>query len=54
MTGGDCIVSLDDKPIASQLDLNLVLNRKRPGETVKLEIYRGREKTEVQVTLGEQ
>ncbi len=54
ITGGDCIVSVDGKPVASQLDLNLVLNRKRPGDTVKLEMYRGREKMEVQVTLGEQ
>ncbi|HUK52633.1 MAG TPA: trypsin-like peptidase domain-containing protein [Candidatus Binatia bacterium] len=53
MTGGDCIVSVDGKPVASQLDLNLVLNRKRPGDSVALEIYRGRQKLQVQVTLGD-
>jgi S1-C subfamily serine protease len=53
MTGGDLIVSADGKPLASQLDLNLALNRKRPGETMTLEVYRGKQKIEVKVTLGE-
>jgi len=53
MTGGDLIVSVDGKPVATQLDLNLALNRKRPGETIQLEIYRGQQKMEVTVTLGE-
>jgi putative serine protease PepD len=53
MTGGDCIISVDGKPVASQLDLNLILNRKRPGDSVRLEIYRDREKMEVPVTLGD-
>jgi S1-C subfamily serine protease len=53
MTGGDVIVSADGKPVASQLDLNLALNRKRPGETITLEVYRGKQKMEVVVTLGD-
>jgi len=53
MTGGDLIVSADGKPVVSQIDLNLALNRKRPGETITLEIYRGQQKMEVKVTLGE-
>ena len=53
MTGGDLIVSADGKPVATQLDLNLALNRKRPGDTIQLEIYRGRDKMVVTVTLGE-
>lgn len=53
ITGGDCIVSVDGKPTVSQLDLNLVLNRKRPGDSVTLEVYRGREKMDVRVTLGD-
>jgi len=32
--------------------LNLALNRKRPGETITLEIYR-KQKMEIKVTLGE-
>jgi len=53
MTGGDLIVSADGKPVVSQLDLNLALNRKRPGDTITLEIYRGKQKMVVKVTLGE-
>jgi len=33
--------------------MNRLLNRKRPGERVRLTIYRGRQKTDVEVTLGE-
>jgi S1-C subfamily serine protease len=47
------IVSADRKPVATRLDLNLVLNKKRPGDAITLEIYRGRQKMEVTVTLGE-
>jgi len=53
MTGGDLIVGADGKPVATQLDLNLALNRKRPGDTIQLEIYRGQQKMNVTVTLGE-
>jgi S1-C subfamily serine protease len=53
MTGGDLIVSVDGKAVVSQFDLNLALNRKRPGETITLEIYRGKQKMELKVTLGE-
>jgi S1-C subfamily serine protease len=51
--GGDVIVAIDGKPVASQLDLNLALNRRRPGDVLALTLYRGREKMEIQVTLGE-
>jgi len=53
MTGGDLIVAVDGKPMATQLDLNLALNRKRPGDTIEVEIYRGQQKMEVRVALGE-
>jgi len=53
MTGGDLIVSVDGKAVATQLDLNLALNRKRPGDTIQLGIYRGKQKMDVTVTLGE-
>jgi S1-C subfamily serine protease len=51
--GGDVLVAIDDKPIASQLDMNIALNRAQPGETVVLAIYRGQKKMDVRVTLGE-
>jgi S1-C subfamily serine protease len=51
--GGDVLVAIDGKPIASQLDMSIVLNRAEPGENVVLTIYRGQKKMDVRVTLGE-
>jgi S1-C subfamily serine protease len=51
--GGDVLVGVDGQDIASQMDLALALNQKRPGDKVTLTIYRGSRKMEVGVTLGE-
>src|ERR1700723_1789335 len=53
MTGGDLIVAIDGAKIANQFDLNVALNRKRPGDTVAVTIYRGGKKMDLQVKLGE-
>jgi S1-C subfamily serine protease len=52
-TGGDVIVSIDGQKIANQFDLNVVLNRKRPGDTVSVTVYRGGKRMDVPVKLGE-
>jgi S1-C subfamily serine protease len=52
-TGGDLIVAIDGQKIANQFDLNVVLNRKRPGDTVSVTVYRGGKKMDVPVKLGE-
>jgi S1-C subfamily serine protease len=51
--GGDVITAIDGRPITGQMDLNLALNRKRPGDTVKVEYYRGGQKMQAQVTLAD-
>jgi S1-C subfamily serine protease len=51
--GGDVIVAVDDAKVANTMDLNIILNRKRPGDTVKLTVYRGGKKLEIPVKLGE-
>ena len=51
--GGDVIVAIDGQSIANQSDMNLVLNRKRPGDTVSVTVYRGGKKLDVPVKLGE-
>src|SRR5271169_7027230 len=51
--GGDVIVAIDGQKIASQSDMNLVLNRKRPGDMVSVTVYRGGKKMDVPVKLGE-
>jgi S1-C subfamily serine protease len=53
MTGGDLIVAIDGQKIANQFDLNVALNRKRPGDTVAVTFYRGGKKMDLQVKLGE-
>jgi S1-C subfamily serine protease len=51
--GGDVIVAVDGQKVASPMDLNIILNRKRPGDTVTLNIYRGAKKIDIAVKLGE-
>src|SRR5579872_7264033 len=52
-TGGDLIVAIDGQKIANQFDLNVVMNRKRPGDTVSVTVYRGGKKMDIPVKLGE-
>ncbi len=51
--GGDVIVAIDGQKVATQLDVNLVLNKKRPGDSVTVTVYRGGKKMEIPVKLGE-
>ena len=53
LIGGDVLVAIDGQKTASQLDLNLFMSRKRPGDVVTLTIYRGQRKMDLRVTLGE-
>jgi S1-C subfamily serine protease len=51
--GGDVIIAVDGKEINSNSDLNLLLNRARPGDTVVLTVIREGRKVTVPVKLGE-
>jgi len=51
--GGDVIVGIDGQKVANQFDINVVLNRKRPGDTVNITLYRGAKKLDIPVKLGE-
>src|SRR5437899_2443978 len=51
--GGDVIVAIDSQKIAGQFDVNVLLNRKRPGDTVTVTLYRGGTKMDVPVKIGE-
>ena len=53
MVGGDLIVGIDEQKIESQQDLAQVMNKHRAGDTVRIDIFRGKKKMQVQVTLGE-
>ncbi|MFY9689791.1 MAG: trypsin-like peptidase domain-containing protein [Candidatus Acidiferrales bacterium] len=51
--GGDIVVAIDGKPVTSQTDLNLLLNREGPGDTVTLTVVRDGKKIDIPVKLGE-
>jgi S1-C subfamily serine protease len=51
--GGDLLVAIDGQKVAQNLDVNVLLNRKRPGDAVTLTIYRGSGRMDVKVTLGD-
>jgi len=51
--GGDVLVGIDGQKLTNLAELNVALNRKRPGEVVTLTLYRGRQKLDVRVPLGE-
>jgi putative serine protease PepD len=51
--GGDVIVEIDGQKVSNQFDLNVILNRKRPGDAVNVTVYRGGKKMDIPVKLGE-
>ena len=51
--GGDVLVAINGKELTSQMDLNLLLNRARPGDTVTLTIVRDGKRVDIPVKLGE-
>jgi S1-C subfamily serine protease len=53
MIGGDLIVEIDGGKIETQQDLAQVMNKHRAGDTIKVTIYRGKRRLEVNVVLGE-
>jgi S1-C subfamily serine protease len=53
MLGGDLIVGIDGERIETQQDLAQIMNNHRAGDTIRLTIYRGKKKMDVNVTLGE-
>jgi S1-C subfamily serine protease len=50
--GGDVLIAIDGKEITNQVDLNLLLNRAEPGQTVKLTIIRDGKRLDVPVKLA--
>jgi S1-C subfamily serine protease len=53
MLGGDLIVAIDGEKVTDEDDLAQMMNDHRAGDTVKITIYRGKKKMDVQVPLGE-
>jgi S1-C subfamily serine protease len=53
MVGGDLIVAIDGEKVQDQQDLAQLMNKHRAGDTVRITVYRGKKKLDVDVTLGE-
>ena len=53
LLGGDLIVGIDGDKVEDQQDLAQVMNAHRAGDVVKITVYRGKQKLELSVTLGE-
>ncbi|HTE88643.1 MAG TPA: trypsin-like peptidase domain-containing protein, partial [Terriglobales bacterium] len=53
LLGGDLIVAIDGEKVEDQQDYAQVMNNHRAGDTVRVSFYRGKNKMEVAVTLGE-
>ncbi len=53
MLGGDLIIAIDSEDVQDQQDLAGAMNRHRAGDKVTVTIYRGKNKMNVPVTLGE-
>lgn len=51
--GGDILVAINGKAVTNQNDLNLLLNRSQPGDTVTLTLLRDGKRINLPVTLGE-
>jgi S1-C subfamily serine protease len=50
-TGGDVVVAVDGKPVFQNNDLSELIALHKPGDTVKLDIIRGGQHAQVDVTL---
>ena len=51
--GGDVLVAINGKPITSQSELNVWINRSKPGDTVTVTVIRDGKKMDVPVKLAE-
>ncbi|HMB18924.1 MAG TPA: trypsin-like peptidase domain-containing protein [Gaiellaceae bacterium] len=54
LLGGDILVAVDGRQVASGEDLRDVISAKKPGDKLTIEAYRGTEKRSFEVTLGRQ
>ncbi|QQS45101.1 MAG: trypsin-like peptidase domain-containing protein [Acidobacteriota bacterium] len=51
--GGDIIVGMDGRPVRTQDDIDHVLNTKKIGDRIQVEVYRGARKVTVSLQLSE-
>jgi S1-C subfamily serine protease len=47
------IVAVDGQKVGNRFDMDVILNRKRPGDSITVTVYRGAKKIDIPVKLGE-
>jgi S1-C subfamily serine protease len=52
VAGGDLIVAIDGQAVKTPGDVSTAIADKQPGDAVRIDFYRGRQKRSVTVTLG--
>ena len=52
VVGGDVITSVDGVPVSSETRFRDLIAGKKPGDTVTLEIYRGKKSLSLDVPIG--
>ena len=53
MVGGDLIVGIDGEEVIDQSDIARVMNNRKAGDSVRVAVYRGKQRMEIDVALGE-
>ncbi|HXE91791.1 MAG TPA: trypsin-like peptidase domain-containing protein [Terriglobales bacterium] len=53
MIGGDLIVAIDGEEVTDQSDIARVMNNRKAGDTVRVAVYRGKRRLEIDVPLSE-
>jgi S1-C subfamily serine protease len=53
IVGGDLIVAIDGQDVQDQQQLAQIMNNHRAGDTVRVTIYRGKRRIDLNLTLGE-
>ena len=51
--GGDLIVGIDGHEVTDPQDINAVIERHQPGDTIGVTFYRGRKQITLKLILGE-
>jgi serine protease Do len=47
------LTAIDGQKVTTPLEVNVALNKKRPGDTVTVTLFRGGKKMDIPVKLGE-
>lgn len=53
MLGGDLLVAVDGQAVEDQQDLSHVMQNHRSGDVITVTVYRGKQRMDLKVTLGE-